>query len=396
MDRVIIARYGEIHLKGGNRGFFIKALINNLKDKITDLARITFTEGRVIIDKYKNCDEQVVLGSVLSTFGFISASIVTSVEPTEVAIFEYLRNLKIEGSFKIQINRANKGFPVKSMDFAPVCGEVILTQAERDKRKVWVDVVNPATMISIDIRDKAYIFDKSLPALGGLPVGVSGRAISLLSGGIDSPVATLLAAKRGLCVDLIHFATPPYTSDLALEKIYKLQSVIKNFCGKVRLFIVPFTEISRAIKKSCSEEFVITLMRRFMVRIAERLGLAHGASCIITGENLAQVASQTVEGIRSNNFVATELPILRPLVTFDKQEIIALAKRFGTYDVSIEPHLDCCTIFVPKNPIIKPNLKRVETEEQKIGDLQDLVDRAIGGVEVKVNKTTLSPRQDNL
>jgi len=235
----------------------------------------------------------------------------------------------------------------------------------------------------VDIRDKAYIYQKSFDGHGGLPVGVSGRCIVLLSGGIDSPVAAYLAAKRGLSVDLVHFATPPYTSDLALEKIYKLQKLIEKYSDKTRLFVVPFTEISRAIKKNCADEFVITLMRRFMVRIAEKIGIENKADCIITGENLAQVASQTIEGIRSNNFCVNILPILRPLITFDKQEIITLAKRIGTYDVSVEPHLDCCTVFVPKNPSIKPNLKRVEMDETKL-DIEVLVENAVREVETRL------------
>ena len=388
MKQKIIARYGEIHLKGGNRKFFINALLKNLRVKLKDMADVRFIDGRVIVCVKTDGETpplhnvENILELVATTFGITSASIVTEIDVSVDAILEYMKGLEIAGSFKVVVNRANKGFPVKSMDFAAQCGGVIFRANESAERKIWVDVVNPKTVVHVDIRDKAYVYDKSFAGPGGLPVSVSGRTMVLLSGGIDSPVAAYLAAKRGLSVDLVHFATPPYTSDLAMEKIYKLQKQIERYCGKTRLFVVPFTEISRAIKKNCSDEFVITIMRRFMVRIAERLGLDNKADCIVTGENLAQVASQTIEGIRSNNFCAERLPILRPLITYDKQEIIEVAKKIGTYDVSVEPHPDCCTVFVPQNPSIRPKLSRVENDEQKL-DVEGLVRSAVETTEVK-------------
>jgi len=379
-EKLVVARYGEIHLKGGNRAFFVRALVRNLKNKVGDTATVDFQEGRVfVVPKQKNiceADLQRVLGLVLETFGITSASVVTKVDATEQAILAHLESVEVNGSFKVNVNRANKTFPIKSMDFAARCGEVIYKANKNAKREVSVDVVNPGVVVNVDIRDKAYIFDILHQGLGGLPVGVSGKAVCLLSGGIDSPVAAFLAAKRGLSIDFVHFATPPYTNDLALEKVKNLQSAVERFVGKTNLYVVPFTEISRAIKKNCADEFVITLMRRFMVRIAEQIGVEHRADCIITGENLAQVASQTIQGITSNNFCANVLPILRPLVTYDKQEIIALAKKIGTYLISIQPHPDCCTVFVPSNPSIKPILKKVEIEEGKL-DVDSLVKSAL-------------------
>jgi len=379
MNKLIIARYGEIHLKGNNRGIFLDRLILNMKNKLGDTALVRHFDTRIEIDGYSINDEQEILKKVQQTFGVTSANVATVILATKDDIFEYLKTIKVNSTFKINVNRADKKFPYKSPEFAGMCGGIIL---ENNSNAV-VELRDPKTIINIDIRGggRAYVYSeeggaKSHNGVGGLPVGVSGRAIVLLSGGIDSPVAAYLAAKRGLSIDFIHFATPPYTSDLSIRKIEKLQETLENYCGKTRLFIIPFTEISREIQKNCRDEYMITIMRRFMVRIAESVGLENGGNCIITGENLAQVASQTIQGITSNNFCAEQLPILRPLITFDKSEIIELAKRIGTYETSIEPHLDCCTVFVPSKPSIKPRLKDVEVNEKKL-NIDQLVANAI-------------------
>ncbi|MCL2569818.1 MAG: tRNA 4-thiouridine(8) synthase ThiI [Firmicutes bacterium] len=373
MKQIILARYGEIHLKGGNRDHFIRALLNNLRKRLKGIATASVQGTRIEINKYT--DERSVVDIVSATFGVVSLSIVAVVELTPESIFDYLKTQKINGRFKVNVNRANKNFPIKTMDFAPICGGIILD----NNPNAIVDVNNPETTISIDIREQTYIYDNVISGVGGLPVGVSGRALVLLSGGIDSPVASYLAAKRGLGVDFIHFATPPYTSDLSIEKIKTLATKLETFTDKSRLFVVPFTEISKAIKKNCDPSYTITIMRRFMIRIAEHVGRKTGASCIITGENLAQVASQTIEGIASNNFCVTCLPILRPLITFDKSEIITMAKKIGTYETSIQPHEDCCTVFVPERPVIKPNIKKAIDEESKL-DIEKLIIAAVDGV----------------
>lgn len=361
MNNVVVARIGEIHLKGNNKGLFLKRLLKNLGGS----AR--YENERIL------CDD---IEKAVQTFGITSASVANIVSSSPDEILEYLKSCKISGTFKVEVNRADKKFPIKSPVFAPMCGGIIL-----DKNPLAsVDVHNPETVIYIDIRiDKTYIYDSVVMGVGGLPVGVSGRAIVLLSGGIDSPVAAWLAAKRGLAIDFVHFATPPYTNDLALDKVRKLQSKLEPFIGKSRLFVVPITDITLAIRKHCSPEFMITLMRRFMVRTAEQLGINIGADCIITGENLAQVASQTILGIASNNFCATRLPILRPLITFDKSEIIALSKRIGTFETSIVPHEDCCTIFVPRNPIINPKINQVLEQEEKL-DVETLIKNALSNI----------------
>ena len=376
MKTVIIARYGEIHLKGNNKGLFLSQLLKNLKSRLSEQerAKVIHEDERIIISGFE--DEIQTIEIVTTTFGIVSASPAFVLPSVPEAILEYLKTQKIGCTFKVNVNRANKQFPIKSPEFAPLCGGAVLEA----NPQATVNVQNPDTTIHIDIRkQQTFVYTRSVEGFGGLPVGVSGRAVVMLSGGIDSPVATFLSAKRGLAIDFVHFATPPYTSDLALEKIYALQRQLERYVGKTNLYIIPFTEISLAIRKNCDLSLMITLMRRFMVRIAEAIGLKKH-DCIITGENLAQVASQTIAGITSNNFCATTLPILRPLITYDKVEIIALAKKIGTYEISIQAHEDCCTIFVPQNPAIKPRLNFVEKEEAKL-DVKHLVQRAVEGSE---------------
>ncbi|MCQ2381852.1 MAG: tRNA 4-thiouridine(8) synthase ThiI [Clostridia bacterium] len=292
-------------------------------------------------------------------------------------ILNYLKKIKISGTFKVLVNRADKNFPIKSPVFASQCGAIIL----KNNPDATVDVQNPDTMVQIEIRHNGVSFVSTgcENGLGGLPVGVSGRAICLISGGIDSPVAAFLAMKRGLAVDFVHFTTPPYTSELALQKVVSLCEQVNSFGNTGNLYVVPFTEIGSMIQKNCHEEYTITLMRRFMIALSEKIGLENGADCIFTGENLAQVASQTIQGITTNNFVAKRLPILRPLICFDKNEIIHLAKQIETYQISILPYEDCCTVFVPSHPTIKPNLNVVLDEEKKL-DFDNLVDKCFQSV----------------
>jgi len=366
MFDLLIARWGEIHLKGANRGFFLRALKMNLEAATG--AQVKTEDGRALITGFTDADSAITAAA--NTFGVVSVSPVAVVRSIPEAILEHLKTLKIEGTFKVEVNRANKEFPHKSIDFASMAGGVI---------DASVDVHNPQNVVSIDIREKTYIYSLSVAGVGGLPVGTAGRALCLLSGGIDSPVAVYLAAKRGLSVDCIHFASPPYTSDFALEKVKGLVRKLAMFCGKISLYVVPFTEIQEEIRKNCSPEFMITIMRRLMIRIAEKVALEHKLDCIITGESLGQVASQTVAGIASNNCCARVLPILRPLVTYDKREIVRLAQKIDTYEISCQPYPDCCTVFVPKHPSINPSLKKVEASEAKL-DVEALIAKAFNNI----------------
>lgn len=370
--KVIVCGYGEIHLKGANRGFFLHRLEKNIKAVLPAGTKVIVTDTRVVVTDYT--DEQQTVACLQRVFGLISIKVCQKINYTNPEdILENLRSLKLSGKFKVEINRANKSFPIKSPAFAAQCGDVIL---QKNSNAV-VDVHNPETIVQIEIRNNgvAYLATGVKKGLGGLPVGVSGRALCLISGGIDSPVAAFLAMKRGLAVDFVHFATPPYTSDLALAKVETLCRQVCAYGHEAKLYIVPFTEIGSRIQKNCHDQYIITLMRRFMIALTEKIGLANGADCIITGENLAQVASQTIQGIASNNFVAKQLPILRPLICFDKEEIVNLAKKIGTYETSILPYEDCCTVFVPQRPVIKPNLADVLAEEEKL-DFDTLVNNS--------------------
>jgi len=406
VEKAIIARYGEVHLKGANRGFFLRLLTNNLVLAVGKHCKVKLENSRYIFTEFKEEITDFLVQRIAKVFGITSVS--SCVVVPHDKILPYIKSLGLPGSgctFKVEVNRADKTFPhtsirtslcenlatlrsertsmgienlvpLRSMEFAAICGEAILDKNPNAR----VDVHNPEKTIYIDIREgnTTYIYEEAVTAVGGMPVGSAGKALVMLSGGIDSPIAAFLAAKRGLTVDCIHFASPPYTSDMALDKIKRLRNKLTDYCNDIKVHVVPFTEIQEQIRDKCHPEYMITLMRRQMVRIAEKLG---NADCIITGENLSQVASQTIHGITTNNICAKEVPILRPLITYDKKEITQLAKQVGTYDISIEPHMDCCTVFVPSKPVIKPTIERCEREERKL-DVEGLIARAVDGIYV--------------
>ena len=373
---IIVCSYGEIHLKGSNRGFFLRTLIQNIRQALPQGVKAEVRDTRVLVTNFT--DAKPIVACLKKVFGLTHIRVCESVNyQSPDDILAYLAKVKVTGTFKVVVNRADKNFPVKSPIFAPQCGDVIL----KNNPDAKVDVQSPDTIVQVEIRNNgvAFVSTGCERGLGGLPVGVSGRAICLISGGIDSPVAAFLAMKRGLAVDFVHFSTPPFTSELALQKVVSLCEQVNTFGNNGNLYVVPFTEIGSQIQKKCHDQYTITLMRRFMIALAEKIGVAHHADCIFTGENLAQVASQTIQGITSNNFVAQQLPILRPLICFDKDEIIHIAKQIGTYQISILPYEDCCTVFVPTHPTIKPNLKTVLEEEKKL-NFDTLVDNCYNTV----------------
>ncbi|MBE5749917.1 MAG: tRNA 4-thiouridine(8) synthase ThiI [Clostridiales bacterium] len=381
METAIIIRYCEIHLKGKNRGHFEKMLKENIKKSLKDID-FTFTtmHSRYLIENYDENDYDIIAEKLHKIAGVHTFSRAVVVDSTMDNILNAAKTLceQKEGTFKVITNRADKTFTPGSMETSMFIGGKLL---ECYGGKLKVDVKNPSFALYIDIREdgKSFIYTDIEHGLSGMPVGSSGKGLLLISGGIDSPVAGYLTAKRGMKLDCLHFHSFPYTGEAAKEKVIELAKKVGEYNGGINLYVVSFTHIQEAIHKNCPEEFMITLMRRFMMRIAERLAIQQGDQAIITGESLGQVASQTIESITSSNSVVT-LPVLRPLIAFDKLDIIEIARKIDTYETSILPYEDCCTVFLPKYPAIKPNLERVKRAESKL-DVDALIDEAFLKVE---------------
>lgn len=381
MKKVILVRYGEIFLKGKNRRFFEDKLADNMQEAVLRFgAKVYKIAGRFCVDNFENNDETEVMNSLLKVFGIVSISPAVEIQTDIQSIYDYVEKLEISGSFRVDTKRADKSFPIQSTEFGALVGEKILEKNHSSS----VDLHTPSTTVNIDIREngKTYISSKNYKGLGGMPVGTSGSGLLMLSGGIDSPVAGFFASKRGLNVNALYFHSFPYTSEQAKQKVVDLAKIISGYCGKIKLYIVPFTKIQEEIHSLCAPEFTITIMRRFMFRITEMVAKRDGMSCIITGENLAQVASQTIQGITCSNDVLECLPVLRPLICFDKIEIMGVAKKIGTYDTSNLPYQDCCTVFVPKSPIIKPAVANCEKQETRIPNRDVLINEAIENIEI--------------
>ncbi len=381
MKSAIIIRYCEIHLKGKNRGFFVKLLKENIKRTIKGIdCTFTAMHSRYLIEDFNENDYELITEKLHKIAGIHTYSKALVVENDFEKIFEASKELCQDktGTFKVITNRADKTFTPSSMETSMLIGGKLL---EAYAPKISVDVKNPDFSINIDIREdgKTFVYTDVVHCLSGMPVGSAGKGLLLISGGIDSPVAGYMTAKRGMKLDCLHFHSFPYTGEAAKEKVIELAKKVGEYNGGINLYVVSFTHIQEAIHKHCPEEFMITLMRRFMMRIAERLAKQQGDQAIITGESLGQVASQTIESITSSNSVVT-MPVLRPLIAFDKLDIIEISKKIDTYETSILPYEDCCTVFLPKFPAIKPNLERVKRAESKL-DVEALINEAFEKVE---------------
>lgn len=380
--KVILIRYSEIHLKGNNRGFFENALINNIRHSLADKKyKLVKQSGRYVISEFEESEADSIVETVRNVFGVYSVSLADEVKSDYEEIKKSALAIAPEsGTFKVVCNRADKRFPLNSMQLASSIGGDLL----ENNGKLSVDLHKPQHLVNIDVREngKTFVFTNSIKGVNGMPVGTGGKGVLLLSGGIDSPVACYMMAKRGMSIRAIHFHSYPFTSLQAKEKVLTLAKILKKYTLHMTVDVVSFTEMQTAIHEKCPEEFMITIMRRFMMRIAERLAKKYGCGAIITGESLGQVASQTLESITSTNAVAT-LPVLRPLIGFDKDEIIEIAKRIDTFETSILPYEDCCTIFLPKNPVTKPRLDVVKRVESVL-DIDALVEQALENVETIV------------
>lgn len=377
MNNVILIRFSEIHLKGGNKKYFIKLLHNNIKTALKDcICKIESIQNRFVIRDYENEDE--IISKLKCVFGIHSISKAVEIKNDIKQIFDYVATIKIDTTFKCDVNRADKSFPIKSNEFEADLGEIILKNNSRAK----VDIHNPKITIHVDIRENGYtfIFYNIIYAYSGLPLDEKRYGLLLLSGGIDSPVAGFAMAKRGLRQDILHFDSFPYTSPQAKEKVITLAKKIKKFIGAKYMYICSMTKLQEEFHVNCKTEYAINLLRRSMLRVANILCEKFKYKTIITGESLGQVASQTIESLTSTNAVA-KFPVLRPLISFNKEEIIRIAKEIDTYDTSILPYEDCCTVFLPRNPIIKPKIEEAENEEKKV-DLENLINLIVLNMEV--------------
>ena len=382
MEKAIVIRYSEIHLKGKNRGYFEKLLKENIKNSLNGFNyRFTAMHSRYMIDGYDENDEAAIEAKLSKIAGIHTYSRALVMDSTLENIVDAAKEMckGKTGFFKVATNRADKRFFPHSMEVSEIVGGKLLETYHKDLK---VRVKDPDFTVSVDIREdgKTFVYTENIHGIGGMPVGSAGRGMLLISGGIDSPVAGYMMAKRGMKLDAVHYHSFPYTGEAAKEKVIELSRLVGEYNGGIRLHVVPFTHIQETIHEKCHEEYMITMMRRFMMRIAERLAQKRGGQAIVTGESLGQVASQTIESMTSSNSVV-KMPVLRPLVAFDKADIIKISREIGTYDTSILPYEDCCTVFLPRFPVIRPNLKKVE-EMEKALDIDELIGEALANVEI--------------
>ena len=384
MTDIILCKLGEIVLKGLNRKSFELKLMGNMRRRLAPLGRfrVYCLQSTVYVEaEDENADVDAAFEALKKVFGVIKLSRAAACGKDAEAIakkaIEYLReDMLAARSFKVESKRSDKSFPLTSIQLSQIVGGE-LAEAYPNCR---VDVHEPELTVNVEVRDlAAYVHAAPVPGAGGMPVGSNGTAVTLLSGGIDSPVSTYMIAKRGVRLIPIHFFSFPYTSQAAKEKVIELARLLTEYCGRMSLEVVPFTHIQEEIRDKCPEEYFTLIMRRFMMRIAERIAEQNGAKAIVTGENLGQVASQTMEAMASTQAV-THLPTLQPLVGMDKEEIVQMARRIGTFDTSILPYEDCCTVVTPRHPRTRPKLSEVETVEAAL-DVQALVEEALAGTE---------------
>ena len=379
MEKVIIVRYAEIHLKGKNRGYFERVFCVNLEKALKGIRHeLRRTSGRYLIAAFDDLEAEEILSRISRVFGVHSYSIGYRVPSDLDSVFAAARIVCPQtGTFKVETHRADKRYPMTSIEISAAIGGKLLDANPALK----VDVHAPQHTVYLDIREEgtALVFGAFEEGAGGMPVGTSSKGLLLISGGIDSPVAGYMMAKRGMDVEYLHFHSYPYTNEQAKDKVVELARILSRYAGGESLATVKVTHIQEEIHKKCAPELNVTLLRRFMFRIAERVAKRKGAKCLITGESLGQVASQTMEGIASSNAVVT-LPVFRPLIGFDKEETIVRAKKIGTFDTSVLPYEDCCTVFLPEFPAIKPKLSFIEEEEKKL-DVEALVEEALTTLE---------------
>ncbi len=381
MKEIILVKNGELVLKGLNRNSFEDVLIKNMKRHLADLGTFTFTKSQSTI-MVEPDDEDVDLDDVVDAlkkvFGIAALSRAAVCEKDMKEIVkttkEYLEDeLLTAKTFKVEAKRSDKKFPYKSPEICRDLGGEILKSFNHLK----VDVHNPEITVTVEIRDRyAFIRGNNIKGAGGMPTGTSGRAAVLISGGIDSPVAAYMMAKRGIELISVHFASPPYTSELAEMKVMDLLKKVAAYSGTITTFVVPFTEIQEAIRDYCPEDYFTLVMRRIMMKISQRIAESQNCQALITGESVGQVASQTIFALGCTDN-ATSMPVFRPCIGMDKDEIISISRKIDTYETSIQPYEDCCTVFTPKHPKTRPSIEDVIAAEEKIPNLDEMMEKAV-------------------
>ena len=378
MKELLLVRYGEIFLKGLNRPYFFRSLVRKIRYALRGTgAKVWIHDGRILVDEFE--DLETVIDRVTHVFGVHSVcpAVEMPKENFDAICAQAVQMMTgLTGTFKVEARRSDKRYPMLSPEINAELGHRILEANPGLK----VDIHTPEHVLNVEIRDQAYLYVRVIPGVGGMPVGTNGNATLLLSGGIDSPVAGWMIAKRGVQINAVHFHSFPYTSEQAREKVLDLARKLSFSCCGIKVHIVPFTEIQLQIRDHCPEEYTTLIMRRFMMRIAERIARKTDSSALVTGESIGQVASQTMEALNTTDSVV-EMPVFRPLIGFDKSEIIEIARRIDTYELSSLPYEDCCTIFTPKHPATRPRKEKV-AEAEAVLDLEGLIERALDQVEV--------------
>lgn len=388
MYKAFLIKYGEIGTKGKNRYLFEDALCRQIRrslKKVDGTFTVTKEQGRIYVDTEGEFDYEGAVEALKKVFGILWICPMLQIEDNgfddlACKVNEYLKNVygNEKKTFKVDARRARKNYPKNSMEINMDLGEKIL---DAYPEQFTVDVHKPDFYLNIEIRNKINIYSERIPGPGGMPVGTNGKATLLLSGGIDSPVAGYMIAKRGVIIDAVYFHAPPYTSDRAKQKVVDLAKLVADYSGPINLHVVNFTDIQLYIYEQCPHDELTIIMRRYMMKIAEYFALKEDSLGLITGESIGQVASQTMQSLAVTNEVCT-LPVLRPLVGMDKQEIINISEKIGTYETSILPFEDCCTIFVAKHPVTKPNLKQIKKSELKLNEkIDELIQTAIDTTE---------------
>ncbi len=379
---VILIRYGEIFLKGHNRKFFENILQKNINESLKEFPHeLKKISGRYELSGYDVEQEKAIISKLTKIFGLHSLSVATKIETDYENIKKECLKINLgRQSFRITTNRASKIFPIKSMQVNREIGELVL----ENNPETHVNLHSPEVEIVIDIRENGYTYisTNDIQCAGGMPLGSAGKGLLLLSGGIDSPVAGYFLARRGLTIEAIHFHSYPYTSELAKQKVISLAKTMCDYLGSIKMHFISVTHVQEEIHKKCDGDFMITLLRRMMMRISERIARQNDAGALITGESLGQVASQTLQSINATNAVV-DIPVFRPLIGFDKQDIMDVAHKIGTYEISIQPYEDCCTVFLPKNPVTKPKLEKVLREEAKL-DIDTLLNESLASEEIMI------------